>query len=361
MASISDARPQPQTQPVPLMLVKRIAANFWVRRTAKALFTLWLVTTIIFFVIRLMPGNPYDLMVQELVIQRGISEDQAIALASSIMGIDFNEPVMSQYWRYFTNLLQGDMGTSLRSRGVTVTSMIAQRLPWTLFSVGVSLLVSFILGITLGTVIAYKRNGFLDYLLSNLAAVMDAIPSYLTAIILFLLLGVVWKIYPMKFLRGSLSAGVHPEFSLAFLIDAFRHLAIPGLVYVLSTTGSWLLTMKSSTVATLGEDYVTTARARGLPDSRIITAYVGQNASLPLVTRLAISIGFVMGGSVLIEQIFTYQGIGLLLWQAIGARDYPIMQGVFLTTTIAIIGANFISDLLYGVLDPRIRTNGGGN
>jgi peptide/nickel transport system permease protein len=359
MASIADARPEVRS--TPRNPVKAILTNFWVRRFLKAIFTLWLVTTIIFFVIRLMPGNPYDLMVQELVVQRGISEDQAIALASSIMGIDFNEPVMSQYTRYMTNLLQGDMGTSFRSRGVTVTSMIAQRLPWTLFSVGISLMISFTLGITLGTIVAYKRNGFLDYLLSNLAAVMDAIPAYLTAIILFLLLGVVWKIYPMKFLRGSLSPGVTPELSLTFLVDALRHVFIPALVYVLSTTGSWLLTMKSSTIATLGEDYVTTARARGLPDSRIVTAYVGQNASLPLVTRLAISIGFVMGGSVLIEQIFTYQGIGLLLWQAIGARDYPVMQGVFLTTTIAIIGANFIADLLYGVLDPRIRTTGGGN
>lgn len=357
MASIAEATTEPL--PMPLKFLRGVFTNFWVRRILKAVFTLWLVTTIIFFVIRLMPGNPYELMVQELVIQRGISEDQAIQMASSIMGIDINEPILSQYMRYMSNLLKGDMGTSYRSQGVSVTSMIAQRLPWTLFLVGVSLLVSFVLGITLGTIVAYKRNGWLDYLLSNLAAVMDAVPAYLTAIILFLLLGVVWKIYPMKFLRGSLSAGVQPEFSITFLVDALRHLFIPALVYVLSTTGSWLLTMKSSTIATLGEDYVTTARARGLPDSRIITAYVGQNASLPLVTRLAISIGFVMGGSVIIEQIFTYQGIGLLLWQAIGARDYPIMQGVFLTTTIAIIGANFIADLLYGVLDPRIRTTGG--
>lgn len=357
MASLVEARSE---QPaVPLKIVKTIFGNFWVRRIAKAVFTLWLVTTIIFFVIRLMPGNPYDLMVQELVVQRGLSEDAAISLASSIMGINFDEPVLSQYGHYMINLLHGDMGTSYRSRGVSVTSMIVQRLPWTIFSVGLSLLVSFVIGISLGTIIAYKRNSWLDYLLSNIAAILDAIPAYLVAIILFLLLGVVWKIYPMKFLRGSLSAGVRPEFSLKFFLDALRHLAIPAVVYILSTAGSWLLTMKSSTIATLGEDYVTAARARGLTDARIITAYVGQNASLPLVTRLAISIGFVMGGSVLIEQIFTYQGIGLLLWQAIGARDYPIMQGVFLTTTVAIIAANLIADMLYGVLDPRIRTTGG--
>ena len=359
MVSLAEARPKQRV--VTLKIAKRVVSNFWVKRAAKAAFTLWLVTTIIFFVIRLMPGNPYDLMVQELVVQRGLSEDAAISMASSIMRIDFNEPVMSQYYHYMVNLVHGDMGKSYRSQGVAVTDMIAQRLPWTMFSVGLSLIISFIIGITLGTVVAYRRNTWIDYLLSNIAAIMDAIPNYLTAIILFLMLGVVWKVYPLKLLRGSLSPGIQPEFSLVFFLDALKHLFIPAVVYILSTAGSWLLTMKASTIATLGEDYVTTARARGLPDSRIITAYVGQNASLPLVTRLAISIGFVMGGSVIIEQIFTYQGIGLLLWQAIGARDYPIMQGVFLTTTVAIIGANFISDLLYGVLDPRIRTSDGEN
>ncbi len=359
MVSLAEARPKQRT--VPMKVVRRVTSNFWVKRIAKAVFTLWLVTTIIFFVIRLMPGNPYDLMVQELMVQRGLSEDAAVSMASSIMRIDFSEPVLSQYYHYMINLAHGDMGNSYRSQGVEVTQMIAERLPWTIFSVGISLVISFAIGITLGTVIAYKRNTWIDYLLSNLAAILDATPNYLTAIILFLLLGVVWKIYPLKLLRGSLSPGIHPEFSLTFLFDALKHLFIPAVVYILSTAGSWLLTMKASTVATLGEDYVTTAKARGLPDSRIITAYVGQNASLPLVTRLAISVGFVMGGSVIIEQIFTYQGIGLLLWQAIGARDYPIMQGVFLTTTIAIIGANFVSDILYGLLDPRIRTTDGEN
>src|SRR5574338_837154 len=156
MASIAETRAEPQAA-ASLAFLRKFCTNFWVRRIAKAIFTLWLVTTIIFFVIRLMPGNPYDLMVQELVVMRGMSEDQAIAMASSIMGIDFDEPVMSQYTRYMSNLLRGDMGTSFRSRGVAVTEMISQRLPWTLFSVGVSLVLSFIIGMTLGTLVAYKR------------------------------------------------------------------------------------------------------------------------------------------------------------------------------------------------------------
>ncbi len=119
--------------------------------------------------------------------------------------------------------------------------------------------------------------------------------------------------------------------------------------------------MKSSTITTLGEDYVTVARARGLSDFRILSAYVGRNATLPLFTRLAITIGFAVGGSVLLESLFTYRGIGYQLWQAISQRDYPIMQGIFIVVTAAVVFANLIADLLYGWLDPRIRVAGGGN
>jgi peptide/nickel transport system permease protein len=169
----------------------------------------------------------------------------------------------------------------------------------------------------------------------------------------------VLKVVPIQFMRGAISSGVEIGFTAEFFLDALKHVAVPAFVYVLSTAGAWMLIMKSSTISTLGEDYVTTAKARGLSDGRIITAYVGRNAMLPLVTRLAITIGVLVGGSILIETIFTYRGIGLLLSSAMTSRDYPLMQGVFIITTIAVIAANFAADLLYGLLDPRIRTAGG--
>ena len=139
------------------------------------------------------------------------------------------------------------------------------------------------------------------------------------------------------------------------------HVRVLLLVYVLSSIGSWMLTMKSSTIATLGEDYVTVARARGLSDGRILTAYVGRNATLPLFTRLAIVIGVSVGGSVLLEVLFTYRGVGFWLVQALSSRDYPIMQGIILVVTAAVVFANLIADSLYGWLDPRIRLAGGQN
>jgi peptide/nickel transport system permease protein len=130
-------------------------------------------------------------------------------------------------------------------------------------------------------------------------------------------------------------------------------------VYVLSSVGSWMLQMKSNTVATLGEDYVAVARARGLTDGRILTAYVGRNATLPLFTRLATSVGFVVGGSVLLETLFTYRGVGFLLARSIADRDYPVMQGVFMIITISVVLANLLADYVYGWLDPRVQLVGG--
>jgi peptide/nickel transport system permease protein len=350
---------EPAAQSRAMRILSKIATNFWLRRILKMFVVTWIVITIIFFVVRLMPGSPTDVLVQDLMVTRGLDYNEALNQAAQLLSIKLDEPIMNQYFNYMGNLLKGDMGKSYRNTTTTVAYMIGERLPWTLFSVGISLIVSFIIGVTLGMLIAYRRNTWLDHLLTSLSAVLDAVPGYLTAILVFVLLGVVLKWVPIGMMRGSRSPGIEPGLTWEFISDIFSHLAVPGLVYVLATVGNWMLRMKSNTLSTLGEDYVTVARARGLPDSQIITSYVGRNASLPVVTSLAISLGVLMGGSILIENIFTYQGIGLLLLQAVNARDYPLMQGVFIVTTIAVIVANFLADLLYGWLDPRTRIPGG--
>ncbi len=205
---------------------------------------------------------------------------------------------------------------------------------------------------------AYKRDSWIDHLLSNVAATLDAVSPYLIGLLAILLFGITWKLVPIMDMRGAMSPGVKPGFTLEFLIDIFKHVRVLLLVYVLSSIGSWMLQMKSNTVATLGEDYVTVARARGLTDGRILTAYVGRNATLPLFTRLATSVGFIVGGSVLLETLFTYQGVGFLLARSIADRDYPIMQGVFLIITISVIFANLLADYVYGWLDPRVHLVG---
>lgn len=328
------------------------------RSLLKTALILWIVVTLTFLIIRALPGNPVDIFVQNM-INTGMSEEQARARAAGLLRIDLDQPLGVQYLEFMGNLVRGDLGEAfVLARGTSVRDMVLQRLPWTLFSVGTSLLVSFGLGIFLGLIAAHQRGSWLDHSLTNFSAILDSVPPILTAVLFVLLVGVQWKLIPLDQMRGSLSPGIKPGFNLAFFADLFKHLMIPGAVYVLSTLGSWILAMRSSTLGTLGEDYVTVARARGLSDLRIMTAYVGRNASLPLVTGLAISLGFAVGGSILIEQVFVYQGIGLLLNQAIARRDYPVIQGILLVTTITVLLSTALADLLYSWLDPRVRVAG---
>ena len=327
--------------------------SFLLRRLLKALFTAFVVITLTFFLIRLLPSNPIELFIQELMVQYSMPYHQARDQAAALFAIDLEKPLILQYFDYLGGLVRGDLGTSILSPGTPVTSFIKRFLPWTVFSVGLALMISFTSGVILGLLMAYRRESLLDHILTVLASVLSAIPNYILGILLIIWLGVRWGVVPVAQMRGSLSPGVQPGFTLAFFQDALFHAALPIAAYVLTTVGSWMLTMKSSTISVLEEDYVTVA-GQGLKESRITTAYVGRNA-LPLFTLLAISIGFVVGGSVLIETIFQYQGIGYVLLQAVNRRDYVVMQGVFLIITLSVIFANFFADMLYSWLDPRIK------
>lgn len=339
-------------------LVRELFGSYPVRRVFRALITVYLVTTATFVLIRLMPGNPISVLVNDLVSRGTMGYQEAMDYASSMFQVDFSAPLWRQYLDFLGGLLQGDLGRSISSMGTKVTTLIMQFLPWTLFVVTISLCISFALGTLLGMFIAYRRETWIDHILTIIAAIISAIPNYLIAILLLVFGGVHWGWFDIASMRGSFSPGMKPSFSLYFFADILYHATLPMITYVLTTLGSWMLTMKASTNATLGEDYVTVAKARGLTDGRITMGYVGRNAILPLVTQLAISIGFVVGGSILIESLFVYQGIGKLLSTAVGSRDYPLMQGLFLVITCSVIVANLLADLLYGKLDPRIRLSG---
>jgi peptide/nickel transport system permease protein len=325
------------------------------RAVAKLLLMVWIVASITFVAVRALPGSPVDVFVQTLVAN-GVPIEAARQKAALTLHADLDAPLVTQYVEYLTNLARLDFGDSyIIARGHSVAEVIWSRLPWTLFSVGVSLAVSFWLGTRLGLLAAYRRNSRLDHLLTNGAAVLDAIPAVVLAVLAVLLLGVVWQLVPVTQMRGAYSPTVRPGLSVEFLVDALFHVAIPGVVYVVSSLGAWILAMRSNAIGVLGDDFVTMARARGLPEARIRGAYVGRNARLPLVTAFAIALGFTVGGSVLIEMVFVYPGIGYTLFQAIARRDYPVMEGVLIVTTVCVLVAVTIADALYGWLDPRIR------
>ncbi len=326
------------------------------RRLMRALFTVYLVTTFIFFLVRLLPGDPIEVYINRQMTQYGYSYEDAANQARSLFAIDDSAPLWRQYLDYMWSLLQGDMGQSMVLPGTTVASIIQSRIWWTIFSVGTALLIAFALGSLIGMLMAYKRGSLFDGIASTIGSVLNSFPNYLFALLVIIIFGVQLGWIPYTKMRGSISSGQQVEFSWAFFSDALYHAFLPIAVYVITSIGGWMLLMKSSTISTLEEDYVSAARARGVPEWRVLGFYVGRNAILPLFTQLTISIGFVTGGSLLVEPIFQYQGIGARLYESINQRDYPVLQGIFLVITISVVAALFVADLLYSRLDPRIRS-----
>jgi peptide/nickel transport system permease protein len=338
--------------------LRRFSSHFLVRRIAKAIFTVYFVSTLIFFLVRLLPGSPVEVYINQLIGQYGYSYDVASDQARSLFAVNPDQPMVVQYLDYLKNVAHGDLGQSMLSPGVPVTEIIFKYLWWTLFSVGLGLFVSFTLGVSCGMLMAYRRNSTIDNILSAVASLFNSVPSYLLGIMIVVFFGVRLGWLPIADMRGNLSSGQAKELSFAFVKDALYHASLPILTYTLAGFGAWMLLMKSSTIAALEEDFVTAARARGLPERRIAIVYVGRNAILPLFAQLTIAIGFVVGGSFLVEPIFQYQGIGYTLFKAIQSRDYPLLQGIFLLITISVVVANLVADLLYSRLDPRIRAAG---
>lgn len=350
--------PDQRTRTAPLLL--RIWRSYVLRRILRAIFVIWIVASGVFFLVRLLPGNPVDVYINSQIAMYGMSYEAAAAQAASLFTFDPGTPLWQQYLEYLLGVVRGDFGMSILSPGTSVLEKIALHLPWTLFSVGLALLISVLVGLFLGMIMAYRRSGVIDHTVSTLGSVLHAIPNYLLAILIVVGLTVIDnKDLKYATLRGHSSPGVEPQFTFAFFADSMYHATLPMLTYILTTVGTWALVMKSSTTQILGEDYVMVARARGLSDFRIGSQYVGRNAVLPLVAQIATQAGFVVGGAIFVEKTFAYDGIGVTLFESINSRDYPVIQGILLVITITVVLANLVSDLIYSVLDPRIRTGEG--
>lgn len=337
-----------------------VTGSYVLRRLLRAVFVVWVVTTGVFLLVRLLPGNPVEVYINQQMSLYGKSYQEAATEAQSFFRFDPNTPIWQQYLEYLWGAVQGDFGNSITTPGVGVSEKIAQYLPWTLYSVGLALIISVTIGLVLGMIMAYRRGGVIDHTVSMIGSGLHAIPNYLLAILIVVVGAVQLHLFNFARMRGNVSPGVKPEFTIRFLSDISYHATLPMLTYILTTAGTWALIMKSSTTQVLGEDYVTVARARGLKDARIQSNYVGRNALLPLISQIATQAGFVVGGAIFVEQTFSYRGIGLLLFESINSRDYPVIQGVLLVVTITVVLANLAADLVNAALDPRIRLGEGG-
>ncbi|RLE69828.1 MAG: ABC transporter permease [Thermoprotei archaeon] len=304
--------------------------------------------TLIFVLIRLMPGNPIDYLISQLMYTQQMPIDAVMAYVKSYYGFLPNKPIHEQYIEYMCNMLRGDFGKSLLYLGTPVNSIIGHNLPWTLFLLSYSILVSFILGITIGIFLAYKRGTKLDSAFTLGLTILNSVPPYIVALIL-----VTVGIFTAIPYRGAYS--VEPSFSPEFIANVFYHATLPMISYTLVTFSGWALAMRGSAITILGSDYIVVAIARGLSKRRILTHYVGKTAILPVFTSLVISLGFMFGGAVFIETIFAYPGVGYFLSMAVAARDYPLIQGCFFVIVVSVVLGTLLADIIYYRIDPRVR------
>ena len=330
--------------------------SFIAKRLALAVVTVYIVITLTFFMIRLMPGSPMSYLQAQLMQQGGLTTAEIQARVQEAYGVMPKGPVLQQYLTYVGHAFQGNFGTSIIDPGKTVLSVIAGALPWTLLIVGLALLISFAIGLVVGTLIAAFPDGLLAQVTTGIVSFLAAVPNYIVALVLIYLVADREHLLPAS---GPYSLGTTPGVNLPFIGSVLQHAILPVASYVIVSFGSWALTMKGSVSTILGADFVRAGEAWGLSRWRVTRSYIGRNAMLPMVTNLALSLGYMFGGSVFIETFFVYPGLGYYLIQSVQQRDYPIMMGCFLLITIAVVVANLIVDLAYPLVDPRIMSPAG--
>jgi peptide/nickel transport system permease protein len=327
-------------------------ADYLTRRLLQFAFVLWGAATLNFVVPRLAPGNPVrerlmNAMTQPGPMQQGVEE--MVRAYNVQFGLD--QPLWVQYLKYMGAVARLDFGYSIAQYPAKVMPLIMGALPWTIGMLTVATILGFGVGTLLGALVAWPRSPrLLKFVVAPMMA-LSSIPPYLFGLMLVYALCVVLPLFP---LTGGYSIGRRPEWTLSFALNVIHHATLPALSIVIAAVGFWALGMRGMMVTTEGEDYMTFADAKGLRPRRIFLGYGVRNAILPQVTSFAIRLGHVVSGSVVVEIVFGYPGIGSLLFQAISASDYFLIYGVVFITVLAITLATLIIDLLYPLLDPRI-------
>lgn len=304
--------------------------------------------TLNFLLPRLMPGDAAGALFARF--QGRLSPDALEALQRAFGAGE--GPLYQQYFGYLGDLAHGNLGVSTSQFPASVWDVVSTGLGWTLLVAGSALVIGFVLGTGLGILAAWRRGGLVDSVLPPTFAFIGAFPYFFLAMALLFLFGFEWRWVP---LRHAYSDGATPEWSLTFIADVARHAVLPVFTVVVATLGGWLLGMRSTMVAVLGTEYLALGRAKGLSSWRLAWRYAARNALLPNVTSLGMSLGFVLGGSLLTEIVFSYPGLGFLMVQAVRAQDFPVMQGLFIMITFAVLSANALVDVVTTLIDPRTR------
>ena len=304
-----------------------------------------------FLLIRLIPGNPVDSLIAQMSSGGAVSgEAMAKIYKAYIAQFGLDKPMWEQFLIYLGNIAHGDLGTSFRQSPTPVSTLIMQALPWTIMLQLPAILLGWIIGNFLGVYSAY-RKGVLDKVVFPTSLFISSMPFYCLSIILLYLFAVIWRIFPAV---GGYGFDLVPGWNWTFFISAAQHYVLPFLSLVLIFIGGQAVGMRAMSIYELDADYVRYARSLGVGDNRVI-GYIFRNGMLPQVTGLALSIGGMVSGALITELVFSYPGIGTLLFTAIRQEDYPVVQGITLIIMLAVLLANFMVEIAYGFIDPRIR------
>lgn len=325
--------------------------TFIIRRLAFYLFTAWAAITINFLLPRLMPGDP---VLSLIARAQGQLDTDAIQSLYILFGLDKQTSFFEQYFQYLGQIFRGDLGLSFTFFPTPVTEIIGDSLPWTLGLVGVTTVLSFLLGTGLGMLAGWRRGSWTDLLLP-VTTFLASIPYFWLGLVAITVLAGNGGLFPAS---GGYDPGVIPAWDWVFISSAIEHTVLPALTILVTSMSGWVLSMRNMMITVSAEDYITVAHAKGLSQRRVMLSYAARNALLPNVSGFALQIGLIVGGTFLVEIVFSYPGVGFQLFQAVGAKDYPLLQGIFLITTISVLAANLLADLVYLLLDPRTRKEG---
>jgi peptide/nickel transport system permease protein len=314
-------------------------------RLLQYVLVLLVAVTINFLLPRLMPGNPLALIAGADV---GLLTPEQRQEVIERAGLD--RPLIVQYATYIGDLATGDFGYSYRQKR-PITDLIAERLPWTLLLTGIALAISAVVGTLLGALSAWRRGRFTDVASLGVMIVLESMPSFWLGMLLVSIFSVQLGVFPTF---GAITPAAGYQ-GLEAVADVVRHAILPALTLSILSVPGVYLTMRYSMLGVLGEDFIRTARAKGLSERAILLRHVARNALVPVVTVIALRLGFAFGGTVVVETVFSYPGLGRLIFEAVSGRDYPVMQATFLVFTIAVLISNLLADYLYPLLDPRAR------
>ena len=325
--------------------------RYVLRRLGFFALTLWAALTLNFFLPRFMPGNPLQALRART---HGKVSPEALQQMLTSYGFKPHQNVVSQYFAYLGNMFTGHWGVSIGATlGQPVRQIIGQALPWTLGLVGVATVLAFLLGSLIGVLAGWRRGGMLDSVLPPVFVVTSALPYFWVGLLLIL----VFSVWTHGWLPSDFNydTSLQPGLSPGFVGSVLQHAVLPGATILITAIGAWILTMRNNMLTTLAEDYVRMARAKGLPDRRIMFDYAARNAMLPNLAGFAMSLGFVITGSILVEYVFNYPGLGYELYNAVQNTDYPLMQALFMLFTVAVLLALLICEFAIALLDPRSR------